>query len=104
MIGGVTLLAADTPAHRDLSPEGRGLLWFRPEDARDLAARAAFLARNPELCLSLAQAARKHLVETHSPQAVGCRYDAVYQHVFARRKPYGPSPSAGRLRPLTASL
>ena len=104
MIAGVTLLAADTPVHRDLSLEGRGLLWFRPEDARDLAARAVFLARNPELCVSLAAAARQHLIETRSPQAVGCQYDTVYQYVFARRKPHGPTPTAGRLQPLTASL
>jgi glycosyltransferase involved in cell wall biosynthesis len=104
MIAGVALLAADTPAHRDLSPEGRGLLWFSPQDPRDLATRAAFLAHNPDLCASLASAARKHLVETRSPQAVGSRYDAVYQHVFARRRSNGPAVSAGKLQPLTVSL
>jgi hypothetical protein len=104
MIAGVTVLAADTPSHRDLSPEGRGLLWFRPEDTRDLATRAAFLARNPDLCRSLATTARKHLIETRSPQAVGHRYDAVYQHVFARRRANGPTPAAGRLQPVAASL
>jgi glycosyltransferase involved in cell wall biosynthesis len=104
MIAGVALLAADTPAHRDLSPEGRGLLWFSPQDPRDLATRAAFLAHNPDLCRSLASAARKHLVETRSPQAIGSRYDAVYQHVFARRRSNGPAVSAGRLQPLTVSL
>jgi hypothetical protein len=104
MIAGVALLAADIPAHRDLSPEGRGLLWFSPQNPRDLATRAAFLAHNPDLCRSLASAARKHLVETRSPQAVGSRYDAVYQHVFARRRSNGPALSAGRLQPLTVSL
>ncbi len=105
MIAGVTLLAADTPIHRDLSPEGRGLLWFRKEDPRDLAGRAAFLAHNPDLCRSLAATARKHLLEMRSPQAVGCRYDAVYQHVFARRKSNSATPALGaNLQPVAASL
>jgi glycosyltransferase involved in cell wall biosynthesis len=104
MIVGVTVLAADTPGHRDLSPEGRGLLWFRPEDARDLATRAAFLAHNPELCRSLAVAARKHLMETRSPQAIGCRYNEVYHHVFVRRRSNRATPPAGGLELLTASL
>ena len=105
MIAGVTLLAADTPIHRDLSPEGRGLLWFRKEDPHDLAGRATFLAHNPDLCRSLAATARKHLLETRSPQAVGCRYDAVYQHVFARRKSNGATPGLGtNLQPVAASL
>ena len=50
-------------------------------------------------------ASTKHLLETRSPQAVGCRYDAVYQHVFARRKSNGATPGLGtNLQPVAASL
>ena len=101
MIAGRALLAADSPCHRDLSPHGRGLLWFRNGDVRDLASRAAFLARNPDLRDALAATARSHLLETRSPEAVGCQYDAVYQRVFARRKTDGTTPVAGiPLQPL----
>ncbi|HZR28416.1 MAG TPA: glycosyltransferase, partial [Terriglobales bacterium] len=101
MIAGRALLAADTSRHRDLSPHGRGLLWFRNGDVQDLASRAAFLARNPDLRDALATTARQHLLETRSPEAIGCQYDAVYQHVFARRKTDGTTPVTGiRLQPL----
>jgi|SRR5579859_229794 len=101
MIAGRALLAADSSCHRDLSPHGRGLLWFRNGDVQDLASRAAFLARNPDLRDALAATARRHLLETRSPEAVGCQYDAVYQHVFARRKTDSTPPVAGiRLQPL----
>ncbi len=101
MIAGRALLAADSSCHRDLSPHGRGLLWFRNGDVQDLASRAAFLARNPDLRDALAATARNHLLETRSPEAVGCQYDAVYQRVFARRKTDGLTPVAGmRLQPL----
>ncbi|HTC95770.1 MAG TPA: glycosyltransferase [Terriglobales bacterium] len=101
MIAGRALLAADSSCHRDLSPHGRGLLWFRNGDVQDLASRAAFLARNPGLCDALATTARRHLLETRSPEAVGCQYDAVYQRVFARRKTDGSTPVTGiHLQPL----
>jgi len=53
------LLAADEESNRDLSPDGRGCLWYRQDDVRDLAYRAAFLARSPSrhafrLCLCVA--------------------------------------------------
>jgi len=101
MIAGRALLAADTSCHRDLSPHGRGLLWFRNGDVHDLASRAAFLARNPDLRDALAATARRHLLETRCPEAVGCQYDAVYQRVFTRRKTDGTTPVAGiGLQPL----
>jgi hypothetical protein len=101
MIAGRTLLAADNPCHRDLSLHGRGLLWFRNGDVQDLASRAAFLARNPDLRDALSATARAHLLETRSPEAVGCQYDVVYQRVFARRKTDGTTPVTGiRLQPL----
>src|SRR5207248_5271796 len=52
---GRALLAADAPANRDLSPDGRGCLWYKPGDARDLTGRAAFIARNRDFRRSLGE-------------------------------------------------
>lgn len=98
------LLAADCDENRDLSPNGRGLLWYRARDMRDLACRAAFLARNTDLRNSLAHSAHKHLLETRTPEAVGRQYDAVYQYAFSHRKSSGATPNSSgiRLQPLVA--
>ena len=103
MRSGRALLAADTIANRDLSPEGRGCLWYKPGDARDLAGRASFLARNPDFRRSLGASARAYLSETCSPDAVARRYDAVYRHAFARRRDGSQNPF-GRLHPLQAAF
>ena len=103
MRAGRAVLAADTVANRDLSPEGRGCLWYKPGDARDLAGRAAFLARNPDFRRALGQAALSFLAETRSPQAVARQYDAAYRHAFARRRDESQN-LFGRLQPLQAAF
>lgn len=97
------VLAADSPQTRDASSDGRGVLWFRAGDVRDLAYRAAFLARNPDFRVGLVEAGRKHLLETRSPEVVARRYHAVYRHAWERRR---ASSSTGgmNLQPLTAGL
>ncbi|HSE47967.1 MAG TPA: glycosyltransferase family 4 protein [Terriglobales bacterium] len=100
---GRAVLAADGAANRDISPDGRGCLWYKPGNARDLANRGAFLARNADFRRSLGDAARAFLEETRSPEAVARRYDAVYRHAFARRGD-DPREWKGRFEPLTAML
>jgi glycosyltransferase involved in cell wall biosynthesis len=78
-------LAADVPQNREVTPQGRGCLWFRRDDARDFAGRAAFLARNPSFRTALALSGRTHLQATRSPKAVARKYDEVYRHAFQRR-------------------
>lgn len=85
MRAGRAVLAADVPANRDVSPEGRGCLWYRPGNARDLAGRTSFLARNADFRRSLGETARAYLEESRTPEAVARAYDAVYRHAFARR-------------------
>lgn len=97
------LLAADCPANRDLTPEGRGCLWFKPGNPRDLAGRASFLARNADFRRSLGASARAFLQETRSPEAVARAYDAVYRHAFARRGDDNRQ-SMGKFEPLTAAF
>jgi hypothetical protein len=80
------VLAADAPVARDASADGRGVLWYRVADIHDLARRAAFLAANPDFRMALAESGRKHLLETRTPEAVACRYDAVYRHAWNRRR------------------
>lgn len=95
---GRSLLAPDTPALRDVSADGQGCLWYDPNDAGDLARRAAFLARNPHFRRALGSAGRAHLRATRSPAAVGRRYDEVYRHALKRRgSANGVSPSASLL-------
>jgi glycosyltransferase involved in cell wall biosynthesis len=94
------ILAADVSAARDASAEGTGVLWFRPGDMPDLARRAAFLGRNPDFRVALAQAGQRHLLETRTPEAVARRYDFIYRHAWERRRT-GPA-SGMNLQPLTA--
>lgn len=89
MARGQALLAADLPCNRDVTPEGRGCLWFHPGDYKDLAYRTAFLARNSDFRQALAAAARAYVEETRSITAVAEQYDAVYRHAFARRRSGG---------------
>lgn len=103
MRAGGAVLAADLPCNRDLSPEGRGCLWYQYGNARDLAARASFLARNADFRRSLGAAARNFLEETRSPEAVARAYDAVYRHAFARRGD-DSAQRRGRLEPLPAAF
>lgn len=103
MRAGRALLAVDVTANRDLSPEGRGCLWYKHGDARDLVGRAAFLARNADFRRSLGASAHAFLEETRSPEAVARRYEAVYRHAFARRRD-DPQSLSGSLRPLHAAF
>jgi glycosyltransferase involved in cell wall biosynthesis len=84
------VLAADVAQHREVTPQGRGCLWYRNHDARDLAGRAAFLARNPDFRTALGISGRAHLQATRSPRVVARKYDDVYRHAFQRRSRGGP--------------
>jgi Glycosyl transferase 4-like domain/Glycosyl transferases group 1 len=92
MAYGRPLLAGDAGGSRDISPHGQGCLWYRADDADDLARRASFLARNREFRRVLGESGRRHLLETRSPLAVAQQYDAVYRHAFAQRKNSGATP------------
>ena len=83
---GRALLACDAEQHRDITPEGRGCLWFRAGEVSDIAKRASFLAGNPQFRRALASAGRDHCRATRSPEAVGAQYDAVYRNAFSKRK------------------
>jgi glycosyltransferase involved in cell wall biosynthesis len=103
MLQAKPVLAADVPANRDLSPNGRGCLWFREGDVRDLAYRTLALAGNAELRSALAQAGRKLVEDTRAPAVVGAAYDAAYRHASSRRRTITPSAPLS-LQPLGASL
>lgn len=81
---GRAVLAADVPQNREVTPQGRGCLWYRNDDLRDLAGRAAFLARNPNFRTALAVSGHAHLQTTRSPRVVARKYDDVYRHAFQR--------------------
>lgn len=106
MLCGRPLLASDSMENRDISPHGRGLIWYRAGDVRDFAHRGAFLAGNPDLRGVLAASGRRHLLETRSPEAIGRQYDAVYRHAFSRRRDKDSvSPASGaNLQPLFVNL
>jgi glycosyltransferase involved in cell wall biosynthesis len=82
---GRAILAADVEQNREVTPQGRGCLWYRRNDARDLAGRAAFLARNPDFRTALAVSGRTHVQATRSAKIVARKYDDVYRHAFQRR-------------------
>jgi glycosyltransferase involved in cell wall biosynthesis len=88
MVQGKAILAIDNPANRYLSPDGRGLLWFSPDQksvVRDLAHRLAFLARNADFRSALGKGGQQHIFATRSPGRIGHMYGDVYRHAYARR-------------------
>ena len=99
---GKPLLAADVLRNRDGSPHGRGCLWFKENDVRDLAYRMAFLGRNPDFRATLAASGRAHILETRTGAAIGKQYDAAYRHALHHKKLGGPGQHAGNLQPVIA--
>ena len=83
---GRALLAGGVESHREITPDGRGCLWFRPGEVNDIAQRASFLVSNPQFRRALATAGRQHCQATRSAEAVGAQYDAVYRSAFSKRK------------------
>lgn len=100
---GRTLLAADIGAHREITSDGRGCLWFRAGDIEDVAHRAIFLARHPRFRQALAASGREHCLATRSSEAVAAQYDAVYRLALARRKSGDSSAPKPQLIPLQAA-
>jgi hypothetical protein len=78
------LLAADVTCNRDLTPDGRGCLWYAHESPRDLARRAAFLVRNPDFRRSIAAAGHNYLRDSRDPVGVATRYETVYRRAQSR--------------------
>jgi hypothetical protein len=86
-----TLLAADLPCNRDVSPSGRGCLWYRSGDYKDIR-------------IALAESGNRYLLESCNPAAVALKYDSIYRHAAARRKSGGLQTPAIRLTPASAML
>ncbi len=103
MARGRAVLAAESEDRRSpLSP--RSYIGFPAEDARRLACRAAFLARNPDFCRVLSALARQHLIATRGYSRIGEIYDEIYAHASANRKPRHAGPSDPQLIPIPMNL
>ena len=102
LLAGKTLLAADLPCNRDVTPSGRGCLWYRSGDYKDIAHRLAFLAHNSEFRASLASSGTRHLLDSCNPAAIAMQYDNIYRHAAARRKSGGLQTPAINLNPAAA--
>ena len=89
---GTALLAADLPRNREASPEGRGCLWFKPNDPRDLGRRMTFLGSNPDFRAALAASGRAHVLETRNHIVIGRKYGEAYRHATRRKKTKGNGP------------
>lgn len=98
------LLAADVPRNRDVSPEGRGCLWFKDSDARDLGYRMAFLGRNPDFRATLAASGHAYIMETRNSTAIGRQYDAAYRHALRQKRSGGPGQKIPNLMPITSAI
>ncbi len=98
MVSGKTLLAADIPRHRDVSPDGRGCLWFDAEDIRDLGHRISFLGLNPEFRSALGAAAQTFIRESRTLASIGAHYDRVYRHALSRKKTISPGAGMATLQ------
>lgn len=96
---GKALMAADRPRNREISPDGRGCLWFEHNNPGDLAFRLAFLGHNPEFRAALGAAARAHILESRSSATIGQKYQDAYRHAFNRKKSTGPGAGMASLQP-----
>ncbi|HEY6253051.1 MAG TPA: glycosyltransferase [Candidatus Angelobacter sp.] len=99
-----TLLAADVPGNRDVTPAGRGCLWFKDGDARDLGYRMAFLGRDPDFRATLAASGHAHILETRNSAAIGRQYDAAYRHALTQKRSGGPGQKMLSLLPITSAV
>jgi glycosyltransferase involved in cell wall biosynthesis len=79
------VIAADVSANRECSREGRGCLWFEPDDFEDSAKRATFVLQELEFGRALGQAGKSLIQATRSPEVIGRKYDEIYRHALARR-------------------
>ena len=89
MMRGKAVIAADTPENRDVTPYGRGCLWYAAGNTGDLAARIVFMAENPGFRSALAQSGLAHLRESRGPAELGRLYEEAYRHAASRRRPGG---------------
>ncbi len=94
MARGKAVIAADTQQTRDVTPDGRGCLWYLPDNSADLAARMAFVGQNPTFLTALGQSGRTFLQETRSPATLGRQYEEAYRYAASRRRPGVPGPNA----------
>ena len=101
---GRPLLSADVARNRDCSPDGRGCLWFKEGDVKDLGYRMAFLGRNLDFRSALASAGRAYILETRNSAVVGHRYDEVYRHALSRKKSGHSGQNMISLQPAISSL
>jgi glycosyltransferase involved in cell wall biosynthesis len=99
LYSGKPLLAADVSRNRDVSPEGRGCLWFETANPRDLAARMAFLGRNPGFRAALGATGKTYLLETRNSSAIGKQYREAYRYAFSRKRFTGPGTGMASLQP-----
>jgi glycosyltransferase involved in cell wall biosynthesis len=99
MLYGKTLLAADVPRNRDVSPDGRGCLWFEHNNPRDLSFRISFLENNPSFRSALATAGRFHIMETRTSTVIGQQYREAYRYAFGRKRFTGPGTGMASLQP-----
>ncbi|MGZ4788768.1 MAG: glycosyltransferase [Terriglobales bacterium] len=86
MAFGKAVVAVDVPENRECSPEGRGVVWFKSGDTKDLAQRAAFVARNTDFGRALGESGRLNIRDTRAPHIIGRRYDDIYKHAQSRRR------------------
>jgi glycosyltransferase involved in cell wall biosynthesis len=101
---GKTLLAADSPWNRNVTPRGSGCLWFEPGHSADLARRLLFLASDRAFCDSLASSGSRYLRQTRNPARIVEQYDAVYRHAWARRRSGSSTTPALRWEPSQACI
>jgi glycosyltransferase involved in cell wall biosynthesis len=80
LAAGLPVVAADTAPHREILPEGMGLLYT---DRARLKADVDRLIADPALARSMGDSGRKYAVDRFSMDAAAQRYLELYEHVIA---------------------
>ena len=101
---GRPLLSADVARNRDCSPDGRGCLWFKEGDVKDLGHRMAFLGRNPDFRAALALAGRTYILETRNITAIGQQHDEAYHYALRHKKSGRTGQNMISLQPAISAL
>ncbi|HEU5382647.1 MAG TPA: glycosyltransferase family 4 protein [Ktedonobacteraceae bacterium] len=83
MACGLACVATYVSGSEDLLQNGRYGVLVEPEDAEKLAEALLLLLRKPDLARHYGQLARKHIEQNFAFHQVMCRYQALYEMLFA---------------------
>jgi glycosyltransferase involved in cell wall biosynthesis len=84
---GRAVLASDLGSRREFVVHGKTGLLYAPGQVAQLTAAIALLHEHPELAIAMGKAARRYVVENHSPEAHVRELTDLYRELARRKHP-----------------